>query len=159
LGKIGGLRGAFTAERDFAFLEQPLFMAQDHTGPLPADFQAEFAQTCADEAHDYSSGSASFAKTPKSSRVVVSPVTLAPLAISFSSRRMIFPLRVLGRASAKRTSSGFAIAPMCTPTWLRNSLFKSFEASTPVFNVTKATTLCPFNSSGLPTTAASATRA
>ena len=26
---------------------------------------------------------------------------------------MIFPLRVFGSASAKRTSSGFAIAPMC----------------------------------------------
>ena len=45
--------------------------------------------------------------------VVVSPVTVLPLAISFSNRRMIFPLRVFGSASAKRTSSGFAIAPIC----------------------------------------------
>ncbi len=64
----------------------------------------------------YSSAALSFASTLKSSSVVVSPVTLLPLAISFSKRRMILPLRVFGSASAKRTSSGFAIAPICSPT-------------------------------------------
>jgi hypothetical protein len=64
----------------------------------------------------YSSDWASFASTLKSSSVVVSPVTVAPLAISFRSRRMILPLRVFGSASAKRTSSGLAIAPMCALT-------------------------------------------
>ena len=43
----------------------------------------------------------SFASTLKSSSVVVSPVTFAPLAISFSSRRMIFPLRVFGKRFGK----------------------------------------------------------
>ena len=37
---------------------------------------------------------------------------------------MIFPLRVFGSASAKRTSSGLAIAPMCLPTWPRSSSFR-----------------------------------
>ena len=64
----------------------------------------------------YSSDPANFANTLKSSSVVVSPVTFAPLAISFRRRRMILPLRVFGSASAKRTSSGFAIAPMCALT-------------------------------------------
>ena len=64
----------------------------------------------------YSSSALSFARTLRSSRVVVSPVTLFPLATSFSKRRMIFPLRVFGSASAKRISSGFAIAPICVPT-------------------------------------------
>src|SRR5947208_13593189 len=64
----------------------------------------------------YSSDVASFASTLKSSSVVVSPVTFAPLAISFKRRRMILPLRVFGSASAKHTSSGFAMPPMCAPT-------------------------------------------
>src|SRR5438552_11581230 len=64
----------------------------------------------------YSSDSANLASTLKSSSVVVSPVTFAPLAISLSSRRMILPLRVFGSASANRTSSGFAMAAICAPT-------------------------------------------
>ena len=68
------------------------------------------------ERRDYSSAAASFANTLKSSSVVVSPVTFAPLAISFRRRRMILPLRVFGSASANRTSSGLAIAPMCALT-------------------------------------------
>ncbi len=47
--------------------------------------------------------------TFRSSSVVVSPLTSPPAAISFSRRRMIFPLRVLGRASVKRMSSGLAM--------------------------------------------------
>ena len=80
------------------------------------DFSASFGPCVvgiASERCAYSSGAASFASTLKSSSVVVSPVTFAPLAISLRSRRMILPLRVFGSASAKRTSSGFAIAPMC----------------------------------------------
>src|SRR5947208_14568269 len=57
----------------------------------------------------YSSDSANFANTVKSSSVVVSPVTCAPLAISFSNRRMILPLRVFGSGLAQRTSFGFVI--------------------------------------------------
>src|SRR5947209_1936172 len=112
LGEMRGLGCSFPPESDFTFLEQPFFVSQHHASALPADFQPDFAQTCANEVHDYSSAPASFASTLKSSRVVVSPVTFAPLAISLSKRRMIFPLRVLGRASAKRTSSGLAIAPI-----------------------------------------------
>jgi hypothetical protein len=80
------------------------------------DFSGFIWPMCRRRAWDrcgYSSGAASFASTLKSSSVVVSPVTFAPLAISLRSRRMILPLRVFGSASAKRTSSGFAIAPMC----------------------------------------------
>lgn len=46
------------------------------------------------EMRDYSSDAANFANTLKSSSVVVSPVTFAPLAISLRRRRMILPLRV-----------------------------------------------------------------
>src|ERR1700694_3583510 len=49
----------------------------------------------------YSSCQLSRAITDKSSRVVVSPFTSPPLAISFNRRRMILPLRVLGSASLK----------------------------------------------------------
>jgi hypothetical protein len=49
-----------------------------------------------------SSLACNFAKIDRSSSVVVSPVTALPLATSFSKRRMIFPLRVLGNASANR---------------------------------------------------------
>src|SRR4051812_28594097 len=49
-----------------------------------------------------SSFSFSFASTEKSSSVVVSPFTSPPPASSFSRRRMIFPLRVLGSDSVKR---------------------------------------------------------
>ena len=73
----------------------------------------------------------SFASTLKSSSVVVSPVTAFPLATSFSRRRMIFPLRVFGSASAKRISSGLAIAPMCMPTCSRNSVFSEALAVDP----------------------------
>ena len=63
--------------------------------------------------------------TERSSSVVVSPFTSPPAAISFSSRRMILPLRVLGRESLKRTSSGFASDPISFATHCRNSSFNS----------------------------------
>src|SRR6185437_9743490 len=59
---------------------------------------------------------ASFAMTLKSSRVVTSPETPPFSATSRNSRRMIFPLRVLGNKSAKRTSLGRAIVPIVTAT-------------------------------------------
>ncbi len=49
-----------------------------------------------------SSFSFNFASTLKSSSDVVSPFTSPPAATSFRSRRMILPLRVLGRDSVKR---------------------------------------------------------
>src|SRR5689334_8575436 len=57
-----------------------------------------------------SSCSFSFASTLKSSSVVTSPLTSPPDASSLSSRRMILPLRVLGRESVKRIWSGAANA-------------------------------------------------
>src|SRR5262249_51136447 len=160
LGEIGRLRSAFAPEVDFTFLEQASFVTKRDSRPLTPDLQPDFTEPCANEAHfsQASSDSANFANTLKSSSVVVSPVTFAPLAISFRSRRMILPLRVFGSASAKRTSSGLAIALMRTATCSRNSSFSPAVVSTPVFTVTKAPTPWPFNSSGLPTTAASATR-
>ncbi len=65
-----------------------------------------------DSCPSHSSIPFNFASTSKSSSVVVSPVTCPPAATSLSKRRMIFPLRVFGSASAKRISSGLAIAPI-----------------------------------------------
>src|SRR5205814_4597447 len=63
--------------------------------------------------HDgYSSSSFNFAKTEKSSSVVVSPMVPCPEARSRSKRRMIFPLRVFGSESVNRISSGLAKLPM-----------------------------------------------
>ena len=70
---------------------------------------------------------------------------------------MILPERVFGSASANRTSSGLATGPISLPMWLRSSFFSSGEGFLPVLSVTKQTNACPFNSSGRPTTAASAT--
>ena len=70
----------------------------------------------------YSSASRSLAMTVKSSRVVVSPLTVPPAAICLSRRRMIFPQRVLGSASAKRMSSGLATAPISFATCWRSSV-------------------------------------
>ena len=61
--------------------------------------------------------------TVKSSSVVTSPFTSPLVASSLSSRRMIFPLRVLGRASVKRIWSGLAKLPICLPTQVISSFF------------------------------------
>ena len=58
--------------------------------------------------------------TVASASVVVSPRS-RPSATSCSSRRMILPLRVLGRSGVKITVFGRAIAPMCCATWRRSS--------------------------------------
>ena len=63
----------------------------------------------------------SFSNTEKSSSVVVSPVTDPVAAISLSSLLMILPLRVFGRASLKRISSGLARAPISLTTCCRSS--------------------------------------
>src|ERR1700680_4830674 len=56
------------------------------------------------------------------SSVDTSWVISSPRAMAFNSRRMILPERVLGRLSAKRMSSGLAIAPSSLPTQSRSSL-------------------------------------
>src|ERR1035441_4065828 len=97
------------------------------------------------------------ASTPRSSRVVVSPLIFVPEAICLSRRRMILPERVFGNASAKRMSSGFATGPISLATCRRSSSRRAPSACTPVLTVTKATSAWPFMASGRPTTAASAT--
>src|SRR5436853_4849804 len=105
----------------------------------------------------YSSALDSFARTLKSSSVVVSPFISPPAAICLSKRRMIFPERVLGRASAKRMASGLATGPISLATWLRSSSRMAAFGLTLPLSVTKATSAWPLSSSGRPTTAASAT--
>ncbi len=98
--------------------------------------------------------------SPGFSSVETSWVISSPRATERSSRRMILPERVLGRLSAKRMSSGLAIAPSCSPTQSRSS--RTSAAVSPVGrgprSTTKANTDSPLMSCGLPTTAASATR-
>ena len=64
---------------------------------------------------DQSSSWRSLARTPRSSSVVVSPLTSPPAASSRNSRRMILPLRVFGSESVKRMSSGLASEPISFP--------------------------------------------
>jgi hypothetical protein len=59
--------------------------------------------------------SRSWVTTLGSASVVVSP-SPRPSAMSLRSRRMILPLRVLGRSAVKKMSSGFAIAPIFAAT-------------------------------------------
>ena len=81
--------------------------------PWPKGFEVEHLGR--NPAAAYSSD-CSAATTLKSSRVVVSPFTSPPAAISLRIRRMIFPLRVLGRPAAKRIMSGLASEPISLPT-------------------------------------------
>src|ERR1035437_9666674 len=104
-----------------------------------------------------SSASRSLAMTVKSSRVVVSPLISPWVASSLSRRRMILPERVLGRASVKRIPSGRAREPISFETHLRSSSLSASLGWYSLSSVTKAEMACPFNSSGRPTTAASAT--
>ena len=50
-GKIDRLRTTLAAEIDFAFLQNPLFMAQSHPRFLPPNFQPDLAQACSNETH------------------------------------------------------------------------------------------------------------
>ncbi len=70
---------------------------------------------------------------------------------------MILPLLVLGRASAKRMSSGLAKPPISEATCALSFSANSGEASKPRSKVMNAAIASPLISSGLPTTAASAT--
>ena len=65
------------------------------------------------------------------SSVEVSWVIASPLAMLRSSRRMILPLRVLGRFSPKRMSLGLAMGPISLATQSRSSA-AIFFASSPV---------------------------
>ena len=94
--------------------------------------------------------------TAASARVVVSPRS-RPSATSRRSRRMILPLRVLGRSSVKMIVFGRAMAPIFVATCSRSSSPCSAVGSTPPFSVTKAMIAWPVVSSLAPTTAASAT--
>jgi len=67
--------------------------------------------------------------------VLKSP-TSWPKAFAFNTRRIIFPLLVLGKESTKVTSSGRAIGPTSEETCLRNSSANFGDASTPVFRIT-----------------------
>ena len=89
--------------------------------------------------------------------MVTSPLTAPPAAISRKSRRMILPERVLGRESVNRRSSGLAMGPISLTTCCRSSSLRFSEGLYAPSRVTKATMAWPFNSSGRPTTAASAT--
>ena len=115
LRKVHRLRATFPSQVDLALLQDAFLVPQRDPRFLPANLQPDLAQPCSNETHGvrlHYSSLLSFARTPKSSSVVVSPVTVFPLATSFSKRRMILPLRVFGNASANRISSGLAIAPM-----------------------------------------------
>ena len=99
-----------------------------------------------------SSCSFSFARTLKSSSVVVSPLTSPPVAISFSRRRMILPLRVLGSASVKRISSGWASAPISLRDPVDQLLLQRVRSACgPLASVTNAAMPWPFISCGMPT--------
>src|SRR5215218_5828550 len=94
--------------------------------------------------------------TDVSARVVVSPNGRF-CAISRSNRRMILPLRILGRSGVNMTDLGRAIGPMTFPTCCRSSFPSSGVPSTPDLMMTKEKIASPVSSSGTPTTAASAT--
>jgi len=94
------------------------------------------------------------------SSVETSCVICSPLAMARSRRRMILPLRVLGRLSPKRMSLGLAIGPISLPTQSRSSLailVAASPAGRACLSTTKAQIASPVMSSGRPTTAASAT--
>ena len=156
-GKIHRLRTTLAAEIDFAFLQNPLFVAQSASAffcrrifsPIsrrPVRMKLTGKATCRGAcAKRPVPGSGGLPSRRQETRAVGKPPLPGkkpilsflrsgqrrqhaqvlqrrrvardrlPLAISFSKRRMILPLRVFGSASANRTSSGFAIAPMWMP--------------------------------------------
>src|SRR5512140_3324312 len=77
------------------------------------------------------------ATTEGSASVLVSPRLLTSFAATFlRMRRMIFPLRLLGRPSAHWIFSGVAIGPMMFRTCATSSFFNASDFSTPVLSVT-----------------------
>ncbi|CAI7780185.1 unnamed protein product [Closterium sp. NIES-54] len=81
-------------------------------------------------------GSASVLRSPSSSS--------CRAAILRSTRRMILPLRVLGRCGAQWMWSGAAKAPICERTVRTSSRRRSSAYSTPDTSVTYAYMPCPF---------------
>ena len=64
---------------------------------------------------------------PDGYQAVTPYLIVSPFATERSSRRMILPLRVLGRFSPKRMSLGLAMGPISLPTQSRNSLAMRLE--------------------------------
>ena len=83
--------------------------------------------------------------------MLVSCVMTSPLAMLRNRRRMILPLRVLGRFSPKRMSLGLAMGPISLSHHWRNSA-ATFLTSSPLgrarFKTTKAQIASPVVSSG-----------
>mmetsp|Transcript_1779 Transcript_1779/g.3367 ORF Transcript_1779/g.3367 Transcript_1779/m.3367 type:complete len:204 (-) Transcript_1779:593-1204(-) len=88
--------------------------------------------------------------------VDVSP-TGSPVARFFRMRLMILPLRVFGSSGVKTIAFGRAIAPIPLTTSFISFFFISSEGSTPSLRMTNARIAWNLISSGIPTTAASAT--
>src|SRR5215831_4749776 len=82
--------------------------------------------------------------TPISSSVVVSPETPPLEASSRKRRRIIFPLRVLGSRSQKRTSAGRAMVPMVTATCSIKEERNCGDGLCPERRVTKQMIASPF---------------
>ena len=98
------------------------------------------------------------ATTEGSDSVEISPkLSSSPLRIFRRIRRMILPLRVLGRSSTTKTPLGAAKGPIDLRTCMTRSLPTCSFVSLPSLRATKALTACPVSSSVTPTTAASAT--
>lgn len=90
--------------------------------------------------------------------VEVSPkLSSSPLRIFRRIRRIILPLRVLGRSSTTKTALGAANGPIDLRTCITRSLRTCSVVSLPSLRETKALTAWPVSSSAIPTTAASAT--
>ena len=95
--------------------------------------------------------------TEESASVVASPMS-RPSATSLSSRRMIFPERVLGSSGTIMIWRGLAIGPISLATWLRSAwMVASPSSAASPRRMTNAHTAWPVVSSAAPTTAASAT--
>ena len=86
----------------------------------------------------------------------ISPTSL-PSAFALITRLIILPLRVFGTSETNHISSGFAILPSSFATCCCNFILRSSEGSIPFFRTTYDVIDSPFNSWGLPITAASAT--
>ncbi len=90
--------------------------------------------------------------------VEVSPSwSSSPAKIFLRIRRMILPLRVLGRSGTTKMALGAANGPMLFRTCRMRSFLSWSLISFPSLMATKAFTACPVSSSLIPTTAASAT--
>src|SRR3989337_622851 len=96
------------------------------------------------------------ASTHYSSNVDISPGS-TPSSFAFNTLRMILPLLVLGSHSVNSISEGMAIGPSSFLTCFFISSSKESDGLYPCFNITNAFMISPFNASGLPMHADSAT--